>query len=76
MKINGVEILVNARVEEVDRIEIIVSDETIGNEENTVERREDTVEVGTVEATVERQEDNGNGEETAGPHYCNVNCSC
>ena len=69
VKINGVEILVNARAEEVDKIEIIVSDEI--NEENTVERRE-TVEVETVENTVERED----GNEEVGPHYCNINCSC
>ena len=79
VKINGVEILVNARAEEVDKIEIIVSDEI--NEENTAERQEtgevetverrETVEVGTIENTME----SGDGNEEVGPHYCNINCS-
>ena len=69
VKINGVEILVNARAEEVDKIEIIVSDEI--NEENTVERQE-TVEVGSIENTME----SGDGNEEVEPHYCNINCSC
>ena len=79
VKINGVEIIVNARAEEVDKIEIIVSDEI--NEENTtgqetgevetVERRE-TVEARSIENTME----NGDGNEEVEPHYCNINCSC
>ena len=67
VKINGVEILVNAKAEEVDKIEIIVSD-------GTNEERGETVEVGAIETAVERQEDENN--EEVGPHYCNVNCSC
>ena len=67
VKINGVEILVNAKAEEVDKIEIIVSD-------GTNEERRETVEVGATETAVERQEDED--KEEVGPHYCNVNCSC
>ena len=67
VKINGVEILVNARAEEVETIEIVISDETVGEE------RRETTEV-RAETAVERQEDEEGSE--AEPHYCNVNCSC
>ena len=69
VKINGVEILVNAKAEEVEKIEIVISDETVGS--GNEERRE-TMEV-RAETAVERQEDEDNEAE---PHYCNVNCSC
>ena len=70
VKINGVEILVNARAEEVETIEIVISDETVGEE------RRETREITEVraETVVERQEDEEGSE--AEPHYCNVNCSC
>ena len=70
VKINGVEILVNAKAEEVEKIEIVISDETVDNEERRETR--ETMEV-RAETAVERQEDEGSEAE---PHYCNVNCSC
>ena len=64
VKINDVEILVNARAEEVERIEIMISDEN-KNRENIVEA-----------APTSTADDETNVEEPHEPHYCNVNCSC
>ena len=65
VKINGGEILVNARTEEVERIEIMISDEN-ENAENTIAEVAPTSTAG----------DETNVEEPHEPHYCNVNCSC
>ena len=63
VKINGVEILVNARTEEVEKIEIVISDEG-------------TNEVAPTSTTENMGGDETNAEEPHEPHYCNVNCSC
>ena len=89
VKINGVEILVNARAEEVDKIEIIVENTTRQETGEAAERRE-TVEVRSIEngdgneevEAVEGQETVGvrsienEDDEEVEPHYCNINCSC
>jgi len=72
VKINGVEILVNAKAEEVEKIEIVISDETVGSDNEERRETRETMEV-RAETAVERQEDEGSEAE---PHYCNVNCSC
>ena len=74
VKINGVEILVNARTEEVEKIEIVISDE--GTNEVAPNSGEGTNEVAPTSTTENMGGDETNVEEPHEPHYCNVNCSC